>query len=304
MPLQITSVSSRIAPGLPRRQPLGEGFGNQYNFLRAETLWTPALAVPARDFGVTPAAFQLPQGDKGIILAVDGVYPFGDPWTGRQYRLVARSGGANAVTIHSSWAAVPVPAGAFRANHFKLGDAVLTSLPFRVAGDWTWTIEAQGLPALSEQMAQATRLEFYIFLGSIAPVFSGVHCLEMLRLAVPDYGDVVGQAGTQAQTELRHISFVARKLWNYSQISGMFYDCTTARAHYISGRSMQSFDLGRFLAPRGAAIRKLNCYDLAAFTDLAFKALGTSGPFPAGLVSCFHICRHLGSQANPTFSWV
>jgi hypothetical protein len=267
----------------PRRQALRMGFGAQFRLVDDQDFWQTGLANPVTPTnGARPVAFQVATGgNRSIPITVNGTHNFHTipAWAGVQFRL---SGTCMGVTIESAYAHWN-PNGSFTANNFTFAAGVNIAYPFRAAGDWTWTFTAQNGNGALTAAAPVTRIEMYVFIGDIAPIFGGRHWVELLRLAVPDYPNGAGLNRNATGTKRAFMQDMAPKIWAFGPRSRIRYDCLNGAPNFAGGRSGGSFRLKAFLRPT-LARQICNCYDLAGIVDLAFKALGTR-PAAAQLVS-------------------
>ena len=141
--------------------------------------------------------------------------------------------------------------------------------PFRVAGDWAWTLRQTDGKLLAT--SAPTRLEIYFFLGKTGVPFSQEgHLLELIRLTIPHYELVAGLSWPQAEAAL--LKNMIANLWTLGG-SLLRYD-----SHKEGGRMWfledgDCFVLEDMLYPTG---RRLwcNCADLANLVQVAAASVG------------------------------
>lgn len=245
-----------------------QGFGgNEQHTVRPnDVIFDSAELVPApATEGSHPTAFRFIANH--IPLSVTGTYGF--PVGPGTYRLRG-NGPGNFQIFSESFNVTGNPGGAavgFTATLFS-NQNLNPGSPFKVAGDWTWTLLPVGnINGVAN--SGATRLELYFLFGSHAlPYVWTDHFLELIRLSFPDYVTVAGV--TWDNLEDRIISDIATRLWKLGG-PGLRYDSRSDVGGTAQCLLGSNFDLGNMILQ---TVNFCNCYDLASLVKLALNSLG------------------------------
>ncbi|KAK0718566.1 hypothetical protein B0T26DRAFT_752477 [Lasiosphaeria miniovina] len=272
--VQITGITR--VNGDANNYDIRQGFGAAETFTvrNDDAIFNTADAVPAPPTeAARPAAFLFAAAN--IPLTVNGTYGF--PVGLAAYRLRGDGPGGFQITSQN-FNATGVAGGAavpFTATVFSHAGPQPAS-PFKVAGDWTWTI----LPAAGGggiATSAGTRLEVYFMLGDhdVPFPFAATQILELIRLSFPTYGTIAGQPWANIEGPL--IWEITQRLWLLGR-PGLFYDSTFATGGAAQHLLGTNFNLETMVSTVG--VRTCNCYDLASLVKLALGSLGKK-PDPA-----------------------
>ncbi|KAJ7229978.1 hypothetical protein GGX14DRAFT_553476 [Mycena pura] len=242
----------------------------------------PAVATQ----GHIPTAFTIDTNDIIPITVHFRCQNF--PNGTQRYYLVGSGPGIGNLSIRSADFAIPggVPgpnAAALEATQFTYPNPLPVNSPFRVTGDWTWTIHRTNDNALVATAGNPTRLELYFFLSDTTS--NGDHLLDFLRLAVPEYPVIANQQWSAVQQVV--IGQIVVSLWGLGGLRnapgqqfiqcGRVYDNRRdagGAAHHLTGAGGQfEFNVQSFMEVNQNMIL-VNCEDLAALVLVAFRALG------------------------------
>ena len=212
-----------------------------------------------------PAAFKLDINHIPLQLTCEFAFPVG------QANYFVRGDGPEGFRIDSQTFAVTGnadgTASTFTTPVFGNQHLVVGS-PFRVAGDWTFTLVAA---ANNTEIAASMniRLEVYFFFGDTAtPYAFNDHFIELIRLTIPSYGSVAGR--TWAQVENDVVWNIVVNLWTLGG-PGLFYDARRGIGGAAQHLNESNLDLETIFA---GTKQYCNCYDLAALVKVACGSVG------------------------------
>ncbi|KAK3375555.1 hypothetical protein B0T24DRAFT_676485 [Lasiosphaeria ovina] len=245
---------------------------------------------------VHPAAFMYAANHIPLVVSGSHLFPAGVA----AYRV--RGTGPNNFTITTQPFNVTGVAGTavnFGASVFSNAGGAPGS-PFKVVGNWTWSI-LNGTTGAVIATSAATPLELYFFFGDhcLPYIYSQTHFLELIRLSIPTYDIVAGQAW--AAIELTIIWNAVVNLWNHGG-AALCYDSRFRKGGVAEHLRRNNFNLGSIMT---RSVATCNCFDLAALAKLTLLSLGrnTNGePMIAG--TALQVDRPWGYIfPGPLFGW-
>ncbi|KAK0712756.1 hypothetical protein B0T26DRAFT_873085 [Lasiosphaeria miniovina] len=252
-----------------------------------------------------PAIFLWNKND--IPLTVTGEFAFPITQDKTNYRL---RGSLGSFSIYSSSISIKGTGSAleFTATGFSHMGATIDS-PFKVQGDWLWTVLDDARTTNISPNAGKIPLELYFSLGDDATAYGhpGVFFLELVRISFPPYESIAGK--TWAALEEDIIFGVVKGLWNlgsgYTSDRPLYYDSRWAKGGVSKHLRHGSLNLESIFLKRQ---RCVNCFDLAALAMVTLQSLGKrpGNPHPVNVVRGLRLTTdepwgyiHMG----PLFGW-
>jgi hypothetical protein len=127
------------------RQPLEMANLLFTSAITIEQLWPTIFQPPGQEQSSVPAAFRIDAAQRTVPITLAATFAFDNSWIGQRYIIAGVAAGVTIQSDPAIWGLVP---GLVNLNvtNFKLASSVRITMPFKAAGDWSWSIAKENAP--------------------------------------------------------------------------------------------------------------------------------------------------------------